>query len=78
MVNLSYVKDDKIINSFKKEGDNYNETIGEINGGKDYPKNERNVYTLYVPYSSLNQKINIMEYSYIFMEVLGPVDLRKM
>ena len=39
MVNLSYVKDDKIINSFKKEGDNYNETIGEIKSGKEYPKN---------------------------------------
>ena len=54
--NLSYAKNDIIINSFKKEGDNYNETIEEINDGKDYPKNDRNYYTLYVPYSSLNNK----------------------
>ena len=40
--NIPYFKDDKIINSFKKDGKNYNETIGEINNGKDYQKNERN------------------------------------
>ena len=56
MSNLSYVKNDLIINSFKKGGDNYNETIGEINEGKDYPKNERNNYTLYIPYSSTFKK----------------------
>ena len=54
--NLSYVKSDVIINSFKKGGENYNETIGEVNKGKDYPKNDRNYYTLYVPYSSKNNK----------------------
>ena len=53
--NLSYAKNDIIVNSFKKGGDNYNETIGEINNGKDYPKNERNTYTLYIPYSSLEK-----------------------
>ena len=54
--NLSYVKSDVIINSFKKGGENYNETIGNVNEGNDYPKNDRNYYTLYVPYSSKNNK----------------------
>ena len=60
MSNLSYVKNDTIINSFKKDGDNYNESIWEINDGKDYPINERNNYSLYIPYSSLikNNKSN--------------------
>ena len=56
MTNLSYAKNDKIINSFKKEGENYNEDIGEINDGKDYPINERNNYILYIPYSSTFKK----------------------
>ena len=56
MPNISYVKNDKIINSFKKEGENYNEEIGKVNDGKDYPKNERNNYTLYIPYSSTFEK----------------------
>ena len=68
MSNLSYVKNDKIINSFKKDGDNYNETIGEINEGKDYPINERNKYTLYIPYSSL---INNNKYNGIFLFIHG-------
>ncbi len=54
--NIPYFKDDKIINSFKKDGKNYNETIGEINSGKDYQKNERNYYDLYIPYSSFYNK----------------------
>jgi acetyl esterase/lipase len=45
-----------IINSFKKNGDNYIEEIGEINKGKDYQKTERNVYDLYLPYSSMKNK----------------------
>ena len=76
--NLSYFKNDAIINSFKKDGDNYNEDIGEINDGKDYPKNERNNYTLYIPYSSTFKKINIMEYYYLYMEVHGFLELKKM
>ena len=67
-VNLSYIKEGKIVNSFKEGGDNYNESIGEINGGEDYPKNERNVYTLYIPYSSLNKKD---EYNGIFLFIHG-------
>ena len=56
-INIPYFKDDKISNTFKKGGDNYNNgTIGEINNGKDYDKNERNYYDLYIPYSSTKKK----------------------
>ena len=51
--NIPYANSDNvIINSFKLNGDNYNETIGNINNGKDYEKNERNTYDLYIPYSA--------------------------
>ena len=68
MANLSYVKNDKIINSFKKDGDNYNETMGEINNGEDYPINERNKYSLYIPYSSLRRN---KTYNGIFLFIHG-------
>ena len=56
ITNIPYFENDIIINSFKKNGDNFNEEIGEINNGKDYQKNERNYYDLYIPYSSLKRK----------------------
>ena len=52
--NLAYA-DDIINNTFKYGGINYNEEIGIINGGKDYTKNENNIYTLYIPYESLDK-----------------------
>ncbi len=56
-INIPYFKDEKINNTFKKGGANYNNvTIGEINNGKDYTKNERNYYDLYIPYSSTKNK----------------------
>ena len=54
--NIPYFKNDIILNSFKKNGDNFNEEIGEVNNGKDYQKNERNYYDLFIPYSSLKRK----------------------
>ena len=56
ITNIAYFKDNKIINTFKKNGKNYKEEIGEINNGKDYEKNERNYYDLFLPYSSLKRK----------------------
>ena len=41
------------------EGDNYNENVGEINDGKDYEKNERNIYDLYIPQYALDRKNEI-------------------
>ena len=53
---IPYFKNDIIINTYKKNGDNYNEEIGNVNEGEDYQKNERNYYDLYIPYSSLKRK----------------------
>ena len=54
--NVSYAEDNVIINSFVKNGNNYFEELGEINNGKNYPKNERNVYDLYIPLSAKEKK----------------------
>ena len=54
--NLTYDDNGIIENTFKKNGDNYNESMGEINGGKDYKKNDRNIYDLYIPQYALDRK----------------------
>ena len=54
--NLNYDNNGIIINTFKKGGDNYNESMGEINGGKNYEKNDRNFYDLYIPQYALDRK----------------------
>ena len=55
--NISYANSNNmIVNSFKEDGDNYNSTIGNINEGNDYEKNERNTYSLYIPYSATQRK----------------------
>ena len=56
--NISYSKNDKIENTFKKGGKNYDPEIGDINNGENYEKNERNVYDLYIPYSAFLNKDN--------------------
>ena len=56
LINISYAEDNAIINSFVKNGSNYFEELGEINNGKNYPKNERNVYDLYIPSSAEENK----------------------
>ena len=56
ITNIPYFKNGMIINSFKKDGDNYNDEIGNVNNGRDYQKNERNYYDLYIPYSALKKK----------------------
>ena len=58
ITNISYPKNNIIINSFKENGENYNKIIGNVNNGKDYLKNERNIYNLFIPYSSLKNKDN--------------------
>ena len=56
ITNIPYFKNGMIINSFKKDGDNYNDEIGNVNNGRDYQKNERNYYDLYIPYLALKKK----------------------
>ena len=54
--NISYDVEGKIENTFKQEGENFNEDIGNLNGGADYEKNERNIYDLYIPKNAENRK----------------------
>ena len=49
---IKYSKNGKIENSFKINGINYEEAIGNVNDGEDYNENERNIYSLYIPYSA--------------------------
>ena len=56
LVNLSYTEDNVIINSFVKGASNFIEEVGEMNNGKNYTKNERNVYDLYIPSSATEKK----------------------
>ena len=63
-----YNTNNKIINSFKKEGINYIKEIGEINEGKDYEKNNRNYYDLFLPYTALKRKD---KYNGIFLFIHG-------
>ncbi len=58
-------------NSFKRGEENFNELIGEVNEGEDYPKNERNNYNLYVPYSLLEKKQKKIVSYYLYMEEAG-------
>ena len=55
-INISYLENDIIPNTFKQKGKNYIEELGEINEGKDYTKHDVNVYDLYVPHSALTRK----------------------
>ena len=56
--NIQYILCKKWQNKkyFQKNSINYNEIIGEINKGKDYIKNDRNYYNLFIPYSSIKRK----------------------
>ena len=54
--NILYSINKIIINSFKINGDNYNEEIGNINNGSDYSETDRNKYTLFIPYSAKKNK----------------------
>ena len=42
--------------TYDDNGKIYNESMGEINDGKDYEKNERNIYDLYIPQYALDRK----------------------
>ena len=53
--NLTYA-DGTVENTFKLNGKNYREEIGEVNGNKDYESNSLNQYDLYMPYSALKTK----------------------
>ena len=70
-INISYLENDIISNSYRKGKSNYIEELGDLNNGKDYTKHDVNVYDLYIPFSSLSrkvEKINIMALFYLYME----------
>ena len=54
--NLTYDEGGKITNTFKDGGDNYNSSLGPVNNNQDYEKNDRNVYTLFIPQFALDRK----------------------
>ena len=54
--NISYVENNVIPNTFRKNKPNYIEELGDINEGRDYSPHDVNVYDLYIPHSSLNRK----------------------
>ena len=66
--NISYAKNNTIINSFKEGSDNFNIEIGNVNNGSDYEKTDRNVYNLFIPYSAIKNKDN---YNGIFLFING-------
>ena len=54
--NISYSQKGIIKNTFKKNGVNYEKDIGNVNSGKDYNRNIKNYYDLYIPYSATKNK----------------------
>ena len=67
-INISYLENDVIPNTFRSGKSNYIEELGDINEGKDYTKHDVNVYDLYIPYSVLSRKDKHMVLFYLYME----------
>ena len=57
--NISYSENNKIENTFKSSGINYNPDIGILNNDLDYEANDRNIYDLYIPTFALERKEQI-------------------
>ena len=55
-INISYLENNIIPNSYRKGKPNYIKELGDLNNGKDYSKHDVNVYDLYIPFSSLSRK----------------------
>ena len=56
LYNLTYDDNGKIENSFKIDGYNHIDGVDNINDNKDYEKNERNIYDLYIPQYAMDRK----------------------
>ena len=59
LYNLTYDDNGTIENSFKIDGYNHIEGVDNINDNKDYEKNERNAYNLYIPQYAMDRKKDI-------------------
>ena len=68
-INISYLENDVIPNTFRKGKSNYIEELGDINEWKDYTKHDVNVYDLYISHSALNRKDKHNGVILFYMEV---------
>ena len=68
LYNLTYDDDGKIENSFKTDGYNHIEGVDSINDNKDYEKNEKNIYDLYIPQYAMDR---MQDYNGIFLWIHG-------
>ena len=67
-INISTSENKTIRNSFKKNCENYNENIGDLNNGTDYEENERDNVDLCIPSNAAKNKSN---YKTIFLVIHG-------
>ena len=68
LYNLTYDDNGKIENSFKTDGYNHIDGVDNINDNKDYEKNERNIYNLYIPQYAMDR---MKDYNGIFLWIHG-------
>ena len=66
--NISYSNNGIILNTFKKDGENYKEELGNINKGNDYKQSQYNYYNLYIPFTNQERKKG---YNQIFLFIHG-------
>ena len=67
-VNISTSENKQIRNSFKKDAENYNKNIGNINDGNDYDENERDNFDICIPYNATKRKD---KYNAIYLDIHG-------
>ena len=67
-VNISTSENKQIRNSFKKDAENYNKIIGNINDGNDYDENERDNFDICIPYNATKRKD---KYNAIYLDIHG-------
>ncbi len=67
-VNISTSENKQIRNSFKKDAENYNKNIGNINDGNDYDENERDNFDICIPYNVTKRKD---KYNAIYLNIHG-------
>ena len=68
--NISYAKNNMIENTFGIEGENYNSENFNVNDGKNYIANDKNVYDLFIPHSA-KLKADTSEIQGVFLFIHG-------
>ena len=72
-LNISTSENKKIINSFKEGGENYNETLGNINNGSDYSETDRDNFDICIP-KDVNKRKDDYNSIYLFIHGGGWVE----